>query len=244
MLIVPNVVEVACSLCTETVDLGNGSSGAYECPYCNEEFIWHEDKYSLYRRRVKRSRRKERNVQMRNTILKNQGSKNDLKFPLLIGNSRPRLIFDHVQVTINVVMFPFYFIGKIFQFFQLLSHKMEYSKSIFNPDYLQGSGLMVLPDLSATLICKPWVPALKLGIEDITKIVLHEERRHRGIWSVYSEYTLNIYLDNKHVLTLYGLNLEDSENVVGELLLIYDIEFEYSLEVIEMAGGEGGGGGG
>ena len=32
------MVEVECPLCTKTVDLGSDSSGAYECPYCDEDF--------------------------------------------------------------------------------------------------------------------------------------------------------------------------------------------------------------
>ena len=33
-----NMVEVECPLCAKTVDLGSDSTGAYECPYCNEDF--------------------------------------------------------------------------------------------------------------------------------------------------------------------------------------------------------------
>jgi hypothetical protein len=33
-----NMVEVECPLCTETVDLGSDTPGAYECPYCNRDF--------------------------------------------------------------------------------------------------------------------------------------------------------------------------------------------------------------
>ena len=32
------MVEVECPLCTETVDLGSDTPGAYECPYCNRDF--------------------------------------------------------------------------------------------------------------------------------------------------------------------------------------------------------------
>ena len=33
-----NMVEVECPSCSETVDLGSDTTGAYECPYCNEDF--------------------------------------------------------------------------------------------------------------------------------------------------------------------------------------------------------------
>ena len=32
------MVEVECPLCTETVDLGSDTPGAYECPYCGKQF--------------------------------------------------------------------------------------------------------------------------------------------------------------------------------------------------------------
>ena len=32
------MVEVECPSCSETVDLGSDTTGAYECPYCNEDF--------------------------------------------------------------------------------------------------------------------------------------------------------------------------------------------------------------
>lgn len=37
------MVEVECPLCTETVDLGVAEEGAYECPYCHEDFKYELD---------------------------------------------------------------------------------------------------------------------------------------------------------------------------------------------------------
>ena len=37
------MVEVECPLCTETVDLGSDTPGAYECPYCNRDFEFELD---------------------------------------------------------------------------------------------------------------------------------------------------------------------------------------------------------
>ena len=39
------MVEVECPFCTETIDLGSDSTGAYECPYCNQEFEYESSNF-------------------------------------------------------------------------------------------------------------------------------------------------------------------------------------------------------
>ena len=39
------MVEVECPLCAESIDLGMAEEGAYECPYCEDEFYWEPDEF-------------------------------------------------------------------------------------------------------------------------------------------------------------------------------------------------------
>jgi|ETNmetMinimDraft_32_1059908.scaffolds.fasta_scaffold68307_2 endogenous inhibitor of DNA gyrase (YacG/DUF329 family) len=252
------MVEVECPSCDETVDLGSPNSGTYECPYCDEEFEWEEeddswelepfDREYFHQRKVLAGKmaldRKTKN------FLKKKGTKKDYEYPLKVGNLKARWNFpgfDHmIAIMITILLFApfvvcFWVIGKVvIDFPKLLRHKREFAKNILDPEYLRGTGLVILPDYSAKLIAKSRTPAYEFEEHDITKIVLHETAWSRG----RSDYDLHVYLHGFHALTLYGFNHEDSEDIVMKLISVYDIELENTYRFIKVDSGGGGSGGG
>ena len=38
------MVEIQCPHCVEIIELEDGLSGTFDCPYCNNEFIWGDNK--------------------------------------------------------------------------------------------------------------------------------------------------------------------------------------------------------
>ena len=38
------MVEIQCPHCEKDIELEDGLSGMFDCPYCNNEFIWENNK--------------------------------------------------------------------------------------------------------------------------------------------------------------------------------------------------------
>ena len=43
------MVEIQCPHCEKNIELETGHSGMFDCPYCNNEFIWENEKKTKQR---------------------------------------------------------------------------------------------------------------------------------------------------------------------------------------------------
>ena len=158
----------------------------------------------------------------------------EYEFPLLVGNREPCVILRPIEtILLYLIFWPMaigmtfglvFLISPIINFLQNSKHKREYENGVLNPGFLRGSGLVISPDLSATLITEPNIPAHHFEAGDITKLVqVHETRGSRH---------LEIYLHDFHALTLDrydNLSHHEEEEIIATLVSIYDIECEYRL---------------
>ena len=253
------MVEVECPSCGEIVNLGNGEDGTYECPYCQNEFIWRRDDDDLsdeidfegdsFNDNVSRQYNTIQDKKVKE-FLKMKRSKSDFKFPMEVGNLKARWNFPNLYHGIGLavglaVILPIVIVGMPIQFLiwelKRARNKKEYNDGILNPEFLRGTGLVIFQDLSAKLVAKSKIPAYEFEKEDITKIILHEI-----IYGIVgdSSFELHIYLHDFHALTLYGFNEDDSKDILNKLLSVYDIELEFSYDAYSSSGGDGGSGGG
>ena len=240
---------VECPSCKQEVDLGyiqlgERESETYECPYCHQEFDW-TDQDEFKRINSSQASRADRKSNAFLHSLGNRDAEKNFEFPLLVGNLKAKWKIPSVMEILNLpFLLPFLIfivpMSALFEEFKRMKYKREFAENVLNPEYLRGTGLVILPDLSAVLIAKKRVPSYVFEKEDITRIVLHEETYH----SSATEYELHVYLHGFHALTIYGFDEGDSKNIVSKLMSLYDIEFRFTehYNPLDISGGGGGGG--
>ena len=252
-----NMVEVECPLCSETIDLGNAEDGAYECPYCGDEFLWEneEDEIDFEEdfEEIVSKRYETINELKVSRLLENRRSRDELKFPLKVGNLKARWKFPGVMETIAIgitiaIIWPIVLIVAPIQFIisqnKQSKRKKEFEDGYLDPEYLRGSGLVIFPDFRAKLIAKSKIPAYEFEEGDLTKIVLHEEIYPGAFLKSNSTFELFLHLHDFHAMTLYGFNEKDAKDMVNKLISVYGIDLEYTSHYNNNPGGDGGSGGG
>ena len=256
-----DMVEVECPSCSETVDLGNAEDGVYECPYCGDEFLWENDDDEIWDeidfvqdfQEIVSKRYETINDLKVSRLLENRRSRDELKFPLKVGNLKARWEFPGVMETIAIgitiaIIWPIVLIVAPIKFiisqYKQSKRKKEFEDGYLDPEYLRGSGLMIFPDFRAKLIAKPKIPAYEFEEGDLTKIVLHEEIYPRGLGRSTSTFQLFVHLHDFHAMTLYGFNENEAKDMVSKLISVYDIDLEYTSHYNHDYGGDGGSGGG
>ena len=248
---------VECPSCMQEVDLGyiqlwERESETYECPYCHEEFDW-TDQDEFKRINSSQTSRANRKSNAFLNSLEPRHSEKNFEFPILVGSLKARWkLLSFIEIIMILLLAPFVIgavvripflllvipIKILYDEFKRLKYRKEFEENTLNPEYLKGTGLGILPDLSAVLIAKRRVPSYVFEKEDITRIVLHEETYH----SSATIYELHVCLHGFHALTIYGFDEGDSKNIVGRLLSLYDIDFQYTshYNAPDTSGGGGG----
>jgi endogenous inhibitor of DNA gyrase (YacG/DUF329 family) len=247
---------VECPSCKQEVDLGSLPKGreseTYGCPHCDQELDW-TDQDEFKRINSSQTSRANRKSNAFLNSLEPRHSEKNFEFPLLVGNFKARWkIPSFIEIIMILLLAPFVIgavvkipfllllipIKILYDEFKRLKYRKEFEENTLNPEYLKGTGLGILPDLSAVLIAKRRVPSYVFEKEDITRIVLHEETYH----SSATVYELHVYLHGFHALTIYGFDEGDSKNIVGRLLSLYDIDFQYTshYNAPDTSGGGGG----
>ena len=247
---------VECPSCKQEVDLGSLPKGReseiYGCPHCDQELDW-TDQDEFKRINSSQTSRANRKSNAFLNSLEPRHSEKNLEFPLLVGNFKARWKLPSSTEIIFILILAPFVIGAVVKIpflllvipikilydeFKRLKYRKEFEENTLNPEYLKGTGLGILPDLSAVLIAKRRVPSYVFEKEDITRIVLHEETYH----SSATVYELHVYLHGFHALTIYGFDEGDSKNIVGRLLSLYDIDFQYTshYNAPDTSGGGGG----
>ena len=201
------VVEVACPLCSEIVDLGSNSKGIYECPYCRGEFEY-EPEITLTTpviigKEIYHSQTKE--------VLKN--------------------VFEYIVLTLLTAG-----LLSLFKFFEdrsgkkwLMEKQADYAEGILDPSFLSGSGLKVYPNLDAELLPRFFGrPVHKFASDEITGLVYF----HTTGASRLAE--LHILSDKKYVATLHvghgGLAKRKAQKYGEQICALYGFELGVASE--------------
>lgn len=203
------MVEVACPLCSEVVDLGSNSKGIYECPCCSGEFEY-EPEITLSApliigKEIHHSQTKE--------ILKD--------------------VFAYIVLTLLTAGFM-----SLFKFFEdrgakksLMKKQADYAEGILDPSFLSGSGLKVYPNLDAELLPRFFgTPVHKFASDEITGLVYF----HTTGASRLAE--LHILSDEKYVAKIhvgYGAMAKRKAQRYGkQLCALYGLELGVATEYV------------
>ena len=198
-----NMVEVECPLCTKTVDLGDDPEGAYECPYCNEDFDYEPE------------------ISLTSPIIIGKKTNHSESMNLLSD------IFAYIVLTVlsaGVLSLMKYFEDRSIKK-KRLEYQNEYSNGILNPDFLIGSGIKVYPNLEAELLpITMGTPSHKFGKEDITGLVFY----HTHGANVKVE--LHIICDGRFVARInvgYGAKARrKGRDLAKEICALYNLDMD------------------
>ena len=229
------MVEIECPLCAESIDLGMAEEGAYECPYCEDEFYWEPDEF----------------LDIENEILDSDDIKAEIIWPentVLLGKVPSTAVSEKIQFLIPFILLTL-LTGGVFALVWWASYdrrqekkemdemKDEYSRGVLNPEFIKGSGLLIYSNQECELLTEYNRPNHRFSSTEVTDIhlELHAgglENRHGSEWSWrkkyegHSDIILNIEGIPTMTLTFGRKRWKEAERTAQKLSKLLDIEYE------------------
>ena len=229
------MVEVECPLCAESIDLGMAEEGAYECPYCEDEFYWEPDEF----------------LDIDNEILDSDDIKAEIIWPentVLLGKVPSTEVSEKIQFLIPFILFTLLTAG-IFALVWWASYdrrqdkkkmdemKDEYSRGVLNPEFIKGSGLLIYSNQECELLTEYNRPNHRFSSTEVTDIHLElnatghmnphgSEWSYRKNYESHSDIILNIEGIPTMTLTFGHKRWKEAERTAQKLSKLLDIEYE------------------
>ena len=156
-------------------------------------------------------------------------------YPLFVGRS-PRVGSGQARALAAHAMSPF----------KLRRYRKEFQEGIFNPAYLQGTGLAVDEHGQVLLIGGPEEDVF-FDLEHLDRLEVIEDVYSRGIMRNHAtDCRVHIHVYGFHAMTLHRFKHDTARQIVSALLSIRDVPLTYRqvFHTSDTSGGDGGGGGG
>ena len=215
------MVEVECPLCAESIDLGMAEEGAYECPYCEDEFYWEPDEF-----------------------LDSDDIKAEIIWPentVLLGKVPSTEVSEKIQFWIPFILLTLLTAG-VFALVWWASERQdkkkmdemkdEYSRGVLNPEFIKGSGLLIYSNQECELLTEYNRPNHRFSSTEVTDIHLelnatgHMNRHGWKKFESNSDIILNIEGIPTMTLTFGHKRWKEAERTAQKLSKLLDIEYE------------------
>ena len=229
------MVEVECPLCAESIDLGMAEEGAYECPYCEDEFYWEPDEF----------------LDIEKELFDSDDVKTEIDWPentILLGKAPASEMSEKIPFYFFLILFSVMTAG-VFLLIVWSSYdrrqakkkmekmKEEYSRGVLNPEFLKGPGLLLYPNQECELLTEYDRPNHHFSSTDITDIHLElnatghmnphgSEWKYRKNSERHSDIILNIEGVPTVTLTFGRKQWKKAERAAQKLSKLLDIEYE------------------
>jgi len=230
------MVEVECPLCAESIDLGMAEEGAYECPYCEDEFYWEPDEF----------------LNIEKELFDSDVVKTETDWPentVLLGKEPSSGVVWKIVYPILLIFFTLCTAGVFLLVWwgssdrrgekkKMEKMKEEYSRGVLNPEFLKGPGLLLYPNQECELLTEYDRPNHHFSSTDITDIhlelnsnsnscrIIDGEREWMKGMEVHSDIILNIEGVPTVTLTFGRKQWKKAERTAQKLSKLLNIEYE------------------
>jgi hypothetical protein len=230
------MVEVECPLCAESIDLGMAEEGAYECPYCEDEFYWEPDEF----------------LDIEKELFDSDDVKTEIDWSentILLGKAPASEMSEKIPFYFFLILFSVMTAG-VFLLIAWSSYdrrqakkkmekmKEEYSRGVLNPEFLKGPGLLLYPNQECELLTEYDRPNHRFSSIDITDIhlelnsisnscrIIDGEREWMKGKEVHSDIILNIEGVPTVTLTFGRKQWKKAERAAQKLSKLLDVGYE------------------